>query len=542
MIDRIQTLKARLTLLGCTSVLGVIVLAAMTLFSAERSRQQLTEYVERYVMLSKLATQTYANGLQMGQALRNIVIDPANAQAYLNHQAALELLSQSGAQLAELLAKDPSLRSEAETLKQHLRNWPPLQAQVIEQVKSEQVEQARDLLVKQETPAWRTLRNQLLELVKSSDQVAEARYASLVAGLDNASLMALLISLITLLLVVVATFIVGRSVLRQIGGEPAEAVEALRLIASGDLTRTVAVTPGDRDSLLAATHDMHQQLVTMIGGIQGSVSQLASAAEELHAVTDNTALGIARQNDEVQQAATAVTEMSAAVDEVAANASNTSTASSEAAREAGDGLKQVAATRDSIDQLGKKLSQTQETIERLATDAQSIGQVLVVIQGIAEQTNLLALNAAIEAARAGESGRGFAVVADEVRGLAKRTRNSTLEIEQMVDAIQKSTQAAVNEMQDSVHVTARTQAMADQADQALARIAERIGHINEMNLVIASAAEEQAQVAREVDRNLVAIGDVALQSADAAQQTSVSSDGLTRLATHLNKLTSRFQI
>nr|WP_258189414.1 methyl-accepting chemotaxis protein [Stutzerimonas stutzeri] len=234
--------------------------------------------------------------------------------------------------------------------------------------------------------------------------------------------------------------------------------------------------------------------------------------------------------------------MSAAVDEVAANATNTSTASSEAAREADDGLQQVATTRNSIDQLSVKLDQTQETIGRLATEAQSIGQVLVVIQGIAEQTNLLALNAAIEAARAGESGRGFAVVADEVRGLAQRTRNSTLEIEHMVEAIQKSTQAVVSEMQESAQVTARSQVMANQADQALARIAERIGHINEMNLVIASAAEEQAQVAREVDRNLIAIRDISLQSADGAQQTSVASDELTHLATHLNKLTSRFQL
>ncbi|MHB0764840.1 methyl-accepting chemotaxis protein [Stutzerimonas sp. NM35] len=542
MIIRTQTLKARLSLLGCASVLGVLVLAAMTLLYTERSRQQLTEYVERYVMLSKLATQTYANGLQMGQALRNILIDPANPQAYLNHQSALEQLNQGGTQLAELLARDPSRRAEAERLEQHLRNWPPLQAQVIEQVKAGQTEQARDLLVKQETPAWRTLRDQLLELVKSSDQAAEARHASLIDGLDNSSRMALLISLTTLLLVVAATFLVGRSVFRQIGGEPAEAAQTLRLIASGDLTRTIPVAPGDRDSLLAATHDMQQQLAALIGGIQGSVSQLASAAEELHTVTEDSARGIARQNDEVQQAATAVTEMSAAVDEVAANATNTSTASSEAAREADDGLQQVATTRNSIDQLSVKLDQTQETIGRLATEAQSIGQVLVVIQGIAEQTNLLALNAAIEAARAGESGRGFAVVADEVRGLAQRTRNSTLEIEHMVEAIQKSTQAVVSEMQESAQVTARSQAMANQADQALARIAERIGHINEMNLVIASAAEEQAQVAREVDRNLIAIRDISLQSADGAQQTSVASDELTRLATHLNKLTSRFQL
>lgn len=319
--------------------------------------------------------------------------------------------------------------------------------------------------------------------------------------------------------------------------------DAAARVASGDLSQSIQVSGRDEvTDVQQSVQTMQATLRNTLQDIQGSATQLAAAAEELQAVTESTAQGIHRQNDEMQMAATAVTEMSAAVDEVADNAGRTSNASHEAMELADGGRKQVVLTRETIDQLSGKLHETTSTVFRLAEEASNIGRVLDVIRAIAEQTNLLALNAAIEAARAGEAGRGFAVVADEVRNLAQRTQTSTQEIERMISAIQSVTQEGVRDMQQSGEFAARSQTMASEADQALTLIAERITDINGMNLVIASAAEEQAQVAREVDRNLVAISDISKQSTDGVQQTSVASEELARLATNLNNLVNRFSM
>lgn len=195
-----------------------------------------------------------------------------------------------------------------------------------------------------------------------------------------------------------------------------------------------------------------------------------------------------------------------------------------------------------IQAMTQDVQTTSSQVEGLAEQGREIGKVLDVIRTIAEQTNLLALNAAIEAARAGEAGRGFAVVADEVRALAHRTAQSTQEIEQMVAGIQTGTGDAVQSMSLNTNRTQSTLELARSAGDALEQIAASISQINERNLVIASASEEQAQVSREVDRNLVNIRDLATQSAAGANQTSAASHELSRLAVELNGMVARFVI
>ncbi|WP_414705797.1 methyl-accepting chemotaxis protein [Pseudomonas sp.] len=287
---------------------------------------------------------------------------------------------------------------------------------------------------------------------------------------------------------------------------------------------------------------MQKNLRQTIELISGSSTQLASAAEELSAVTEESSRGLQQQNNEVEQAATAVNEMTAAVEEVARNAVSTSEASKQSNDTARQGRDRVLDTVKSIESMAKEIQTTSGLVQGLAEQGRDIGKVLDVIRSIAEQTNLLALNAAIEAARAGEAGRGFAVVADEVRALAHRTAQSTQEIEQMVAAIQTRTGEAVQSMVQNTDRTQTTLGLANAAGDALELITEAIAQINERNLVIASASQEQAHVSREVDRNLVNIRDLAVQSAAGANQTSAASHELSRLAVDLNTLVTRFVI
>jgi methyl-accepting chemotaxis protein len=351
--------------------------------------------------------------------------------------------------------------------------------------------------------------------------------------------------LVILLLVgaIAATIFLALMLTRSIVRPLTQAVEVANVVASGDLSQTIQIEGEDEPAqLLTALRSMQQSLRTTIQSISDSSNQLASASEELHAVTEDSTRGLHQQNNEIEQAATAVNEMTAAVEEVARNAVSTSEASKETDQTAQQGREQVRQTVDSISHLAADVTATADEVEQLASRVRDISQVLDVIRSIAEQTNLLALNAAIEAARAGDAGRGFAVVADEVRALAHRTQQSTQEIEQMIGGIQQGTERSVTSMQNSNLRARSTLEVAREAGVALENITQAIASINERNLVIASASEEQAQVAREVDRNLVNIRDLSLQTSAGANQTSAASQELSRLAIDMNNLVARFRI
>ncbi|MGH8330932.1 MAG: methyl-accepting chemotaxis protein [Pseudomonas sp.] len=437
------------------------------------------------------------------------------------------------------LSATPEEAALYKTFTATLDSYLQAQTQMLELSRQNKLDEMRTLIntrIKEGTDQMGEQLNKLVALNNSDAKTASAaageQYRSAITGI-------IAVAVIAALMTVLLAWLLTRSIVTPLN----RALQAAQTIAGGNLTNVIEVDGKDEPArLLGALSAMQASLRKTIEQIAGSATQLGAAAEELSTVTQEASRGLQQQTNEIEQAATAVNEMTAAVEEVARNAVSTSEASNQSTQAAREGRDRVVETVGAIQTMTHDVQNTSVMIEGLAAQGRDIGKVLDVIRAIAEQTNLLALNAAIEAARAGEAGRGFAVVADEVRALAHRTAQSTQEIEKMVAGIQNGTGHAVASMQQSNQRTQSTLEMARAAGVALEQITQSIQLINERNLVIASASEEQAQVSREVDRNLVNIRDLATQSAAGANQTSAATHELSRLAVDLNAMVARFVI
>ncbi|MGD8558909.1 MAG: methyl-accepting chemotaxis protein, partial [Gammaproteobacteria bacterium] len=312
---------------------------------------------------------------------------------------------------------------------------------------------------------------------------------------------------------------------------------------NGDLTVHLPIQNNDEISMLRqAVNEFIEQLRSMITTVTSEVETLSREAADVRhhgEILSGTADSLQLQST---QAATAMNEMVANVQEVARNTTVAAGAANDADGHAKDGKNVVMQTTDSINQLAEQVEFTAEAIQALAKDSSSIGQVLDVIKGVAEQTNLLALNAAIEAARAGEQGRGFAVVADEVRTLASRTQHSTLEIQEMIERLQTGAQNAVSAMERGQELASEGVRQVSQADDALGVISKSVSSIDDMNAQIATASEEQAAVAEEINRNIDSIKQSSEQAADSAKVSDQSSKTLANVAMRLEQLVGQFRV
>ncbi|MCU1730117.1 MULTISPECIES: methyl-accepting chemotaxis protein [unclassified Pseudomonas] len=464
---------------------------------------------------------------------------PETREASLRRAAEVNQGLQKALDFYESTIIEPEDRALFATFVSARERYVGIQSSVAEAVLNNRLDNARQLVNGPLADATDAMQSTLRALVKyNADGAEKASQRSADASRESFLLIIIALALIMTALVAIATLLT-----RSIVVPLAEALAVAERVSTGDLTQAIKVEGQDEPALLlGALARMQNSLRSTLARISASSDQLASASEELHSVTEDTSRGLQQQSAEIEQAATAVNQMTAAVEEVANNAVSTADASKGADQTTRDGRDRVNQALQSIQALVGEVTSTAGDIEQLAASANEISRVLDVIGSIAGQTNLLALNAAIEAARAGEAGRGFAVVADEVRALAHRTQQSTGEIEQMIGQIQSGTERAVNAMHSSQGRAAGTLDVAESAGQALELIAEAIAAINQRNLVIASASEQQAQVAREVDRNLVNIRDLSMQTSAGANQTSAAAQDLSRLAVELNGMVAQFKV
>jgi len=280
-------------------------------------------------------------------------------------------------------------------------------------------------------------------------------------------------------------------------------------------------------------------LIERVGQTVAEVERQAVQVEMVSGQSNQTVSG---QRGQIEQVATAMNQMSATAQEVASSAESAVGSAHDVNQQTLSGRGLVEAQVHGIERLAAEIAQSVEVINRLAGDSKAISQVLDVIKGVAEQTNLLALNAAIEAARAGEQGRGFAVVADEVRNLARRTQQSTEEIEQMIDRLQGGVGAAVKTMGASHAMADETVQQSAQVRQALEHILGAVGVIVDQNQQIAAAAEQQTAVAQDIDRNIVAINEAGQRTAEGAGQTEQASRELSELVGRLQRLIAAFKV
>ncbi|MDH5229490.1 MAG: methyl-accepting chemotaxis protein [Gammaproteobacteria bacterium] len=388
------------------------------------------------------------------------------------------------------------------------------------------------------SPLANKARKSFAHLTKLEDEFLAATQGRASGQISNITNILFYLTAATIVLTLLFAFIIAGSITRPI----VKLQTTIQHIAThSDLTQRLQMKSKDELGAAASAFDsMLEKFHSIVDQIRNSTQQLNTASTDMSKITNQTSGGVKQQHAQLEQVATAMNQMRAAVQEVSRHASDAAMAAQSADDDASNGQRVVEMSIQMMNVLAQEIDQANGVILQLKEQSMAIGSVLDVIQGVAEQTNLLALNAAIEAARAGEHGRGFTVVADEVRVLASRTQQSTQEIQAMIETLQVGATNAVSAMTISKTQAQKSVETVQTAGESLKAITHAVTRIRQMNDQIASAAEEQRCVAEEINQSVVSISDISQDTASGAEQSSTASSQVTLLAGSLRELTGQF--
>ncbi|MBP6673171.1 MAG: methyl-accepting chemotaxis protein [Bacteroidetes bacterium] len=535
-----MTLRAKIVSGAVSSAVLMTVIGGLLFYQSNAVLEKINTRVHYDEKLVGHYSTIYASGLQMGQATRNVILNPADGKAKANHAAALNEVETSLAESMRLIElfqpENNAALKRVETVRSLMANDGALQKQAQVLAVQGETKQAVELINTKETKLWRDAKKIVLEL-------RDQQSADMKADVERIEGMTLMMWWFVGGTVAFALGIIGfisifflRSVIQPI-------TSVSSALHHADLNTTLADARHDEIGDLKRSFDSFvREIRDTLTQVSHSSHAVAHASNEINLRTEDLGAGSKEQSNQAAKVSLAVEEMSRVVTANSKNASDTAATANKAKETAENGGVVVRKTMEGMKGISEVVHRSAETVKALGSSSDQIGEIVTVISEIADQTNLLALNAAIEAARAGDQGRGFAVVADEVRKLAERTTKATKEIGIMIKQIQADTREAVQSMDEGTRQVEHGITLAQQADRSLTEIMHISQLVTEKISEIASASEEQSEAITQINRNVEAISIVTEHNSTGTQQITVSAGELEGLTENLQNLLKKFNL